>query len=141
MISHTFIIPGQPVAKGRPRFARIGKGVRAYTPAKTQRWEDNAAVLMRAEAGMKQYNQPLILKMICVFERPQRLNRKKDPEDRIPHTAKPDGDNCLKLLQDAMIKAGIVQDDSCIYNAQVTKWYAAKGRSPKVIAILTGDAK
>jgi hypothetical protein len=35
-----FTIPGQPVAKGRPKFARRGAHVVAYTPAKTASYEN-----------------------------------------------------------------------------------------------------
>jgi len=34
-----FTVDGEPVGKGRPRFARQGGFVRAYTPAKTVNWE------------------------------------------------------------------------------------------------------
>lgn len=35
-------IPGETVAKGRPRFS--GKGKRPYTPGKTRWWENFAAI-------------------------------------------------------------------------------------------------
>lgn len=138
MISHTFIIPGQPVAKGRPRFARVGAGVRAYTPAKSQRWEDFAALCMRSQVGMTLYDEPLVLTGVVVFERPQRLNRKKDTADRIPHTSKPDLDNAAKNFMDALTKGGIVKDDACICGFFLSKWYAAKGEAPHMTVTLSG---
>ncbi|MDN7477756.1 hypothetical protein QZM71_23085 [Burkholderia multivorans] len=32
-----FIVPGKPVGKGRPHFARCGAHVRAFTPEATER--------------------------------------------------------------------------------------------------------
>ena len=34
-----FTVLGEPKGKGRPRFARIGNGVRAYTPKETENYE------------------------------------------------------------------------------------------------------
>ena len=34
-----FVVPGEPVGKGRPRFYRRGKGVGTYTPDKTIEYE------------------------------------------------------------------------------------------------------
>ncbi|SAK33221.1 endodeoxyribonuclease RusA [Burkholderia multivorans] len=35
-----FVVPGKPVAKGRPRFVRRGPHVRTYTPEPTERYEN-----------------------------------------------------------------------------------------------------
>lgn len=49
-MSVTFVIPDQSVAKGRPKFARHGKAVLAYTPAKTASYEN--LVKLAANAAM-----------------------------------------------------------------------------------------
>lgn len=88
---------------------------------------------------MPQYDEPLEMQMVAVFERPQRLCRKKDSLFRIPHTAKPDMDNLEKAGGDALVKSGVIKDDSCIYHVLATKWYAAKGEAPHVkLTILSG---
>lgn len=35
-----FVVPGEPVGKGRPKFARRGNFVTAYTPEKTASYEN-----------------------------------------------------------------------------------------------------
>ena len=38
-----FEVPGEPVAKARPRFARVGKFVKTYTPKETLNFEKTVA--------------------------------------------------------------------------------------------------
>ena len=46
-----FVVPGEPVPKGRPRFASVGGKTRAYTPAKTVSYERTGALIARAAAS------------------------------------------------------------------------------------------
>ncbi|MCA8247971.1 RusA family crossover junction endodeoxyribonuclease [Burkholderia multivorans] len=46
-----FVVPGTPVAKGRPKFARRGNHVTTYTPEKTERYEN--LVKLAARAAMR----------------------------------------------------------------------------------------
>ncbi|HIE4837470.1 TPA: DnaB-like helicase C-terminal domain-containing protein [Burkholderia multivorans] len=46
-----FVVPGKPVAKGRPRFVRRGPHVRTYTPEPTERYEN--LVKMAAREAMR----------------------------------------------------------------------------------------
>uniref|UniRef100_UPI0015890B54 RusA family crossover junction endodeoxyribonuclease n=1 Tax=Burkholderia ambifaria TaxID=152480 RepID=UPI0015890B54 len=46
-----FVVPGTPVAKGRPKFARRGAHVTTYTPEKTERYEN--LVKLAARAAMR----------------------------------------------------------------------------------------
>ena len=51
------LVPGEPVAKGRPRFAKRGAFVTTYTPEKTREyaWMDDSQVV---EASVtKQYSE------------------------------------------------------------------------------------
>jgi Holliday junction resolvase RusA-like endonuclease len=132
MIRHFVIVPGQPVAKGRPRFDRRGH---AYTPEKTVRWEQIAAMQIRAAIGSPMYDQPLKLQVTACFQRPQRLLTRKASPNRIPHVAKPDADNIGKIVADALTLAGVVRDDAVISQMIITKYYAAKG-APAQVAIL-----
>ena len=43
-----FVVPGKPVAKGRPRFARHGAHVRTFTPEATERYENLVKMAARA---------------------------------------------------------------------------------------------
>ena len=69
------------------------------------------------------------------FERPDRLCKKKSPEGRIPHTAKPDRDNVDKAVLDALKDVGLFRDDAQVCDGCVRKWYVAKGCGPGVIIV------
>jgi Holliday junction resolvase RusA-like endonuclease len=133
MIRHFVKIPGQPVAKGRPRFDRRGH---AYTPDKTVRWEQRAASIIRASIGSPMYDQPLRLQVTAYFERPRRLLTRKSAVNRIHHTSKPDADNIGKIVADALTMANVVRDDSIINQMMITKYYAAKDAPAEVVILL-----
>lgn len=132
-VRHFVIIPGQPVAKGRPRFSRDGH---VHVHETSMRWEQSAAVQLRAAIGAPMYDQPLRLEVTAYFQRPSRLCRKKDSPNRVHHTAKPDADNILKNCCDALVKAGVVRDDSVINRTVLTKYYAAKGAPAETVMML-----
>ena len=44
LVSRKFSIPGKPIAKGRPRFSRMGKFVKTRTPEETINFENKVAV-------------------------------------------------------------------------------------------------
>ena len=48
-----FEIVGEPKGKGRPRFARIGNGVRSYTPKETHNYESFIKVSYINSVGQK----------------------------------------------------------------------------------------
>jgi len=125
-------IPGQPVGKGRHRSARIGKFVRHYTPTKTVCWEALALSIMEDQHTGMPFDVPVRMHVVAVGKRPKRLMRKKDPEGRMWRCTKPDGDNVLKAVCDAMVKAGIVIDDTHLIDQHVLSVYAAKGEQPCV---------
>ena len=133
-VSHFITIPGQPIGKARARITRTGH---AYTPAKTQRWEDAAAALIRSRIGSPMYDQPLKLEAFAYFDRPQRLLRKSSPLNRVHHTAKPDADNIVKIVSDALVKAGVVRDDAIINMMMCVKYYRPLREGPSVSIMLT----
>jgi len=128
-----FMIQGQPVAKGRPRFTRSG---RTYTPAKTAKWADMAAYIMRETFNGDALGGPIKLEIIAVFQRPKNRFRRRDPFGRYWHTHKPDKDNVEKNISDALQKAGVITNDSCICTGQTSKYYASKNECPCVIVYL-----
>jgi len=132
-----FTIPGPPVAKGRPRASvRGGKYVKMYTPHKTAVWEAQASVLLRDAWDLPMLEKPCRLAVEAVFPRPQRLIWKRKPMPREPHTSKPDTDNLVKAVCDAVEKASIVRNDSLIYKVLATKHIASGDESPHVRVVI-----
>ncbi len=117
-------IPGQPVAKGRPRVAVIAGRAHAYTPAKTVNYEAAVAFAGKdAMVGKKPFEGPIAITVFAHFMTPKR--GKKDGDY---HTARPDADNVLKMIDGLN---GIVwKDDSQVSSAQIVKTYA---NSPRLV--------
>jgi len=132
----TCTIYGDPVAKGRPRFARRGKGVISYTPAKTQVFEAEAAALFVESWGDRPpLSRPCDLTVVSIFKRPERLRCKhkrpcKCNPRRLAHVSRPDLDNCVKAVCDALQRftpdgRAVLADDSLICSLHAVKVYCA----------------
>lgn len=120
------VIPGKPVGAARPRVVRLKNGhSHTFMPDNTVAWEERARQIARCSWSAEPLDEPLELVVLAVMHRPDRLRRKKDPRGRIPACCKPDGDNVLKLAQDALVKAGVLLDDTRVVDARVVKVYAA----------------
>ena len=126
-MSSTFTVPGEPVAKGRPRVTISGGRAHAYTPAKTEAYEQLVAVY--AHAAMK--NAPLMehpvrlhLGIYCKVPGSWSKKRRAAALGGIERPAKsPDIDNIVKTLSDGM--NGIVWvDDSQVVELVCAKHYA-----------------
>lgn len=128
-----FIIPGDPVGKGRPRFTspKVGRP-RAYTPPRTARWEGMAAAVLQQEWNQSALDEPVVVDVVAVFQRPRRLDGRNKPTGRVPHTIKPDKDNVEKAVLDALKNAGVLRDDCRAYDGRSAKFYAAAGEVPHV---------
>jgi Holliday junction resolvase RusA-like endonuclease len=93
-------VPGKPVGKERPR---LGKG-RVYTPAKTRDYEQTVAWYAKSLMhGRPIITGPVRLMITCCLS--------GKGEDGQWHVSRPDADNLIKALSDAM--NGIVYKDDC----------------------------
>lgn len=118
----TFEVPGDPVAKGRPRATRQG---RFYTPEKTVRYESTVALFAsQAMEGRQTLAGPLTLEIEATFQWPLSWGEKK--RARMPFkTSKPDLDNVAKAVADAM--NGVVYlDDAAVVRLAATKKYGER---------------
>ena len=124
------VIPGPPQPKQRPKFnTRTG---RAYTPKETRAWEKHAERIIQDELALRGHSGPLRCEVHAVKAR-----RKADKAPgRIIRTVTPDGDNVLKIAQDALQLAGIVTQDQVISQGEYFSWYAAVNEAPHVEIIL-----
>lgn len=133
----TFVIPGDPVGKGRPRATTIGGGrPRLYTPPKTVDFE-RCVRLVAAGAWMPRppIEGAVRLDILAVFRRPKRLMRKRDPTGLVYcPTARVDLDNCIKSIGDGIQSCGLVfANDSQICLVRAVKAYAEIGGVPRSI--------
>jgi Holliday junction resolvase RusA-like endonuclease len=119
------IIPGNPIAKKRPRFVRRGKFV-AYNDQET---EEGKVILHMKNHGIDLINTPVSIEMEFLFARPKshygtgrnaNVLKRTAPEY---HIKKPDVDNLIKFYLDCM-NAIILKDDSIVYAVSGIKKYA-----------------
>lgn len=117
-----FTIPGEPCAKQRPRFVRATG--RAFTPAKTERYEgiiaDHAS---RAMEGVAPVGGPVRIAIRATYLHPASWSKKKRAETEWK-TSKPDADNIAKIVKDALNKI-VFNDDAQVVDMHVQKKYGA----------------
>lgn len=121
-----FTIPGEPVGKARPRFARTPSGnVKAYTPAKTAGYERYVAMLYRASGG-KLNDGAVMINITAYYKMPQKLSKARFSDmlnGVLLPTKKPDIDNVVKIILDALNSVAYT-DDSHIVRLSAEKSYA-----------------
>lgn len=122
-----FTVDGEPVGKGRPRFARQGGFVRAYTPAKTVNWEQLVSDAAKQAMGSSEPLEGSLALSVRVYKGiPASWSKKKRQEaiDGVVNPiGKPDIDNYVKAVMDA--GNGILWvDDSQVIELHAMKRYS-----------------
>ena len=118
----SFIVPGEPVPKARPRVTRNG---RTYTPKKTADYEKLVRASYEEQAGKYFGDGPLMCRISLYFPIPKSYGKRKTErifDKKILYTKKPDIDNCVKAILDAL--NGIAyKDDSQVISIIASKDY------------------
>ena len=120
------IIPGEPVAKGRPRVTKWG----TYTPEKTKNYETLVKELFFIEHGQTLLEGQLKIDIKAYFSIPKSASKKKKQlmlEGELRPTKKPDADNILKIIGDALNDLAY-KDDKQIVSANIEKFYSDEPR-------------
>lgn len=127
-----FDIPGEPKGKARPRFARMGGHVRTFTPKETESYENlvKLCARMHMNGAAPCDDGALRMQVKAYFSIPKSFSNKKHQaaiQGALLPTKKPDADNILKIIADAL--NGIVyRDDAQIAAANVEKHYSTTPR-------------
>ena len=121
-----FRIPGDPIAKARPRAANANGFTRIYTPTKSKDFEH---LVKRAAQAQMDNREPLEVPLSVVIEYELSIPklsgvRQRECRDgrRLP-TTKPDLDNLIKSTLDGMNKV-VYRDDVFVCNLVVSKRYS-----------------
>lgn len=116
----SFHIPGTPVPKGRPRSTRTG---RHYTPTKTREAEANVVAAWTSQTGgtWTPHDGPVELTIYAFFAVPKSWSKKRRNAAAF-HTSRPDLDNLVKLIKDALNGHAYV-DDSAVVKMTASKNY------------------
>ena len=127
-----FEIHGKLRGKDRPRMANG----HAYTAKETRDYEKAVIVSYRLAGGRcltKSVDDPIKIRLIAVHE-PNKSDTKKvrarKLANEIPCTLKPDDDNMLKIVQDALQGGVAFHDDRQVVQAEVIKCF---GETEKLI--------
>jgi len=131
-MSIMFDVPGRISGKGRPRFVRA-TGI-AFTPQKTRNMEAVVRSLAQdAMEGRAPFTGPVELDIAIRIVPPKSWSRKKREAAEYV-IARPDLDNCVKLIGDAL--NGIAWlDDSQIARLGVVRLYTQEGPERATIRI------
>lgn len=132
----TFTVPGEPQGWARPRFA----GKRGFTAPKMALWIQTAGMLARGGWGSRApLDEPCAVHVVAVMRRPKRLiprrlggglsgpaeERMGGVSGRMHHVGKPDLDNVVKIVLDALVKAHVLVDDTRVCELRAWKVYEA----------------
>lgn len=139
MAAYTFVVPTVPVAQPRQKHRgvklRNGRVTSVnYTEREhpVQQFKSDVRLFAATTFKRPPIAGPIILGVTFFFPRPARLNRKKDPPGPVPHLAKPDLDNCIKSVKDALKGVTWVDDAQVCGYERPFKYYAEKGGAPRV---------
>lgn len=128
-----FTVLGEPQGKGRPKFSRRGNFVKTYTPDKTVLYENLICIEYQRQCSGQRFpdKEPLAMKITAYYTIPASASKKRQQfmeAGRIRPTKKPDMDNIIKVVADALNKVAY-RDDTDIVRISLEKFY---DRQPRI---------
>ena len=124
-----FEILGSPIGQGRPKFSTINGHAKAYDPEKSRNYKAYVRLLATQamkDSGFTMIKGPCVLRIDAYFEVPKSKS-KKFREAALSGleypTKKPDIDNIIKAIQDAL-NGLAYKDDALIVKLGVVKLYS-----------------
>lgn len=141
----TFPVFGIPKAQPRVRaFARkMGDKyvARVYDAGTAEAWKSLVVEAARPHRPETPLEGPLLVAITFYLKRPKRLCRKKDPNGALPAISKPDIDNTVKAVLDALTQDGWWRDDAQVCELRATKLYHAKDGVPGAHIVIKETSK
>ena len=126
----TYLVEGNPVGKGRPKFARRGNFVSTYTPTKTRDYEDLIKEAARKAMGSNELLEtPVTVAIYITVPIPASYSKKRTEaclSGSERPIKKPDIDNVAKCFLDAMNEI-VYKDDTQVLTLHITKVYGTSG--------------
>lgn len=133
-----FTVYGNPIGKSRPKFSTINGYAQTYTPAKTTNYENLVRLSYQQKYGGQiiEKDIPLRVEISAYFPIPKSISKKKHEQmqaGEIRHTKKPDSDNIVKAICDALNSVAYY-DDSQVCELIVKKYYSDEPRAEITIS-------
>lgn len=127
----TFTVAGMPPApQGSKRHVGHGRMVESSKHVKPWRYLVQQAAIALNHPTI---TGPISLSIVFLFPRPKAHYTTKGtlkPSAPVFHTVKPDGSKCLRSTEDALVDAGLIQDDARICISFHTKRYTTSTEHP-----------
>lgn len=123
----SFIVPGEPKGKGRPRVLRSGI---TYTPAGTAAYENYVRICFQDQCGAVHLEGALMADVHVYMSIPKSTSKKKRAmmlAGELRPEKKPDNDNIEKIIFDSLNKIAY-HDDASIVDNRTRKWYSEDPR-------------
>lgn len=129
-----FTVEGEPKGKERPRFGNRGQ---VYTPDKTATYENQIKIAYYEQCGNAKFAEESQLELFvkAYYKIPKNTSKKKKQtmlSGEIRPTKKPDGDNILKAVADAL-NGVCYKDDKCLIKMSIEKFYSDMPRIEVVV--------
>lgn len=130
----TFVVPAVPIAQPRPRATAVNGRARMYeAKAGHAVHAFKASVRLAAQQAYDgpPFDGPLFARLEFIFPRPKNMIWKTRPMPRGMHAKKPDVDNLVKSVLDAL-NGTLFADDSQIVECHIAKHIASGDEQPHV---------
>ena len=139
----SFVVPGEPVGKGRPRVSTIGGHARMFTPKKTANYESLIAMAaQQAMAGRMLIEGPVMVELHIMVGIAASWSKKKTQAallGEVMPTKKPDIDNVLKAICDG-INGIVFKDDVQVVDVHSRKRFSdTPGVKVRIVPLVVGD--
>lgn len=145
MSSICFTVPGKPQGKARARtgYNPKTKQVMSHTPDKTVLYENFIKTCyMQVTDKSFDNGQPLSISIVACFEPIKSISKKQRElmlQNKVRPTKKPDIDNIIKAILDAL-NGVAYKDDTQVVQVMATKKYGDKAFvEVAIFELLTGD--
>lgn len=133
---YRFQIPGEPVAKGRPRARVLPSGhAGVYTPKRTASFEQKVRDCALAAGICEPLEGALQVHVVAHWEWPRSKWRKREPLRPCWRGDGPDADNVAKAICDALNGVAYL-DDRQVARLVVEKHRAAQGEPARTVVVI-----
>lgn len=131
---HEITLALKPAATPRAKVAKRGNFAHAYYPSNYKRWKEKAtAFVLEATKELKQViAQPVLVESLELVIEPPKTTKLPFP--------KPDIDNFLKAVLDALVWGKVLADDWWVYRIDtIEKRWANPGEESHIKVVLVTD--
>lgn len=131
----TFEVDGEVRGKMRPRFSTVHGYAQTYSAPKEVAYENWVKLCYQREAQAKHFkgfeDKPIFMSIIIEKAVPKSTSKKRRKmmlDNEIPNVSKPDIDNVVKTIMDALNKIAY-NDDKQVVEIHVSKFYSLDDRA------------